>query len=99
MDIHVANPDMPPFERKTHGKVRGAGTLSNTTFVTHDEHFVFDPLHPLSHQPAAGPLLVHLTGFVLIADRASAHIYAGITAAGTGGLNDIQLTSHVSSLC
>src|SRR5262245_58191486 len=99
MDIHVANPDMPPFERKTHGKVRRTGALSDTTFITHDEHFVFDPLHPFSDQPAAVSLLVLLTGFVLITDRASPHVYASITAAGARRLDDVQFTSHVSSFC
>src|SRR4029077_4737291 len=44
MDIHIANADMPPFERKTHGKIRRASTLSYPTLVTHNEDFVFDPL-------------------------------------------------------
>ena len=99
MDIHIANADMPPFERKTHGEVRRTGTLSASTLVAHDEHFVFDSLHPFGYQPAAVPFLILLTGFVLIADRAGPHVYAGIAAAGAGRLNDVQFTSHVSSFC
>src|SRR6185436_20342164 len=88
---------MPSLEREAHGEVRRTGTLSDPTLVAHDEHFVFDPLHPFGHQPATVPLLVLLTGFVLIADRAGPHVDTGIAAAGVGRLNDVQFTSHVSS--
>ena len=81
MDIHVANADMPAFERKTHGEIRRAGALSHSTLVAHDEHFVFDPLHPLGDQPTAVPFLVLLAGFVFIADGAGPHVGAGIAAA------------------
>src|SRR6185503_608404 len=97
MDVHIANADMPPFERETHREIRRTGALSDSTLVTHDEHFVFDPLHPFGHQPAAVPLLVLLTGFVFVADRAGPHVDAGIAATGAGGLNDVQFTSHISS--
>src|SRR3977135_2182062 len=99
MDIHIANADMPPFERKTHGEVRRTVTLSSSPLVAHDEHFVFDSLHPFGYQPATVPLLILLTGFVLIADRAGPHVYAGIAAAGARWLNGGQPTAHVSSLC
>ena len=81
MDVHVADTDMPSFERETHGKVCRAGTLSDSTFIAHDEHFIFYPFHSFGHQPAAMPLLVLLTSLVLVANCASPHVDAGIAAA------------------
>ncbi len=94
MNVHVADADMPTLERKTDGQVGRTGAFSDSALVTHDKHFVLDPLHPLGDEPAAVPFLVLLTGFVFIADRAGPHVDAGIAAAGAGRLNDVQFTSH-----
>ena len=89
MDVHIANTDVPPFECETHGKIRRTGAFPDSTLVAHDEHFVFNPLHPFGHQPATVSLLVFLTRFIFVADRAGPHVDAGIATTGAGRLNHI----------
>ena len=71
-------PDMPALERKTHGEIGRAGTLSHSALVAHDEHFVFDALHPFGDEPAAMSFFILLARFVFITDGTRPHIGAGI---------------------
>ncbi len=95
VDVHIADADMPALESETDRDVGRAGALAHPAFIAHDEHLVFDALHPFGDEPAAVAFLVFLTGFVLVADRAGPHIRAGVAAAGRRSLDDVQFASHV----
>jgi hypothetical protein len=86
MNVHVANPDMPAFEREADRQVGGAGTFPHSTLVAHDQDLIFDPFHAFGDEPPAVAFLVFLTGFILVANGAGPHIGAGISAAAGTGL-------------